>query len=133
MAVAALAGLLDAILGSGSSGNGGSKVGSNASGLGKNILGAPGDPVGTIVDLVQQYQAAAEDKRRFDEQEALKKEALRMQGEQNKVENAQKNRQIGAAGLDWLGQNVARAHKNANLEVFHQGLYSAMLPKGAQQ
>lgn len=64
----------------GSSASGGGSGQKYAGGIGKNLLGAPGDPGGTAMDLFLGAKERKEDKRRYEEQKKMQEDALRQQG-----------------------------------------------------
>ena len=81
------------LAGSGDSGQG---QGSDYSGgIGENLLGAPGDPAGTMTNLLGEIYTKKEQKRQFEEQLKLQKQ---MFGENDRKRNLMTawSRQMGA-------------------------------------
>ena len=116
--------LLSSILGSSANGNSGDKEGGNSGGLGKNLLGAPGDPAGTAVDLIQQKQRADEQKRQWELTHQIALKALADSEEQQAVENEQSNRKTGFGTLSLLAGQRADAQQQANLRGFRNSLFA---------
>jgi hypothetical protein len=99
--------------------------GAQGSGEGSTPNVSPGlDPGRYAFELFWKSLQDREAKRKFEEQMQEKRREF---DAANVAQRSENNQKVQAQGMDFLNQGLARAQKNANTDVFHQGLYSGMI------